>query len=207
MAVASAVAANWWLLKRLFANPYACVKKVFLDKRLIRKLGKVAAQDPEWAKIAPHIQHIRGHRSHFHIRVGDGPGAPGCPHLSNPNLEFDPGDEEDPENSDSPDSPENAMASPVMEVNASQDWSVPSAGAGSTGDLAVTAAAPAAAVSTPAVSGQPASLATSEVINVSAAAPSRAKSRSSRVSSRASSRSSSRGSSRSSGARASRRHR
>ncbi len=87
--------ANWWLIKRLFANPHACVKAVFVDKRMIRKIGKVAARDPEWETLRRHIKHIRGHRSHFHIRVGDQPGAPGCPNLRDPSLDLEPGDEEE----------------------------------------------------------------------------------------------------------------
>jgi murein endopeptidase len=73
--------ANWWLIKKIFANPYGCVKAVFLDKRLIRKLAKTAGrEDPElWRKLSPLIQHVRGHRNHLHVRVGSGPGEPGCP--------------------------------------------------------------------------------------------------------------------------------
>jgi murein endopeptidase len=105
---------NWWLLKRLFANPHACVKAVFVDKRLIRRLSKVASSDPEWETLRRHIKHIRGHRSHFHIRVGDLPGGPGCPNLRDPNLDFDPGDEEE-EGSDS------ARVAPLLEVDAGEE--------------------------------------------------------------------------------------
>lgn len=70
---------NWWLLKKIFSNPHACVKAVFLDKRLIRKLAKAAMGDEMWPRVAHRIQHVRGHRSHFHIRVGHYPGEPGCP--------------------------------------------------------------------------------------------------------------------------------
>lgn len=68
---------NLWFLKKLFKNPYACVKAVFLDRRLIAKLGKLAGSDPEWAQNKRLIKHVRGHRNHFHVRVGDAPGAPG----------------------------------------------------------------------------------------------------------------------------------
>jgi murein endopeptidase len=79
--------ANWWLIKEIMANPYACVKVIFLDKRLIRKLGKVASRDPEWNKYWRYIRHIPGHRNHLHIRIGDGPGLPGCSPGANPEDE------------------------------------------------------------------------------------------------------------------------
>jgi len=95
--------ANWWLIKKLFSNPYACVKAVFLDKRLIRKLAKAAMGDEMWPRVAHRIQHVRGHRSHLHIRVGHLPGEPGCPRESGwANDEIGPLDEE--EDSISPDS-------------------------------------------------------------------------------------------------------
>ncbi len=71
--------ANWWLIKKLFSNPHVCVKSVFLDKRLIRKLARSALGDEYWSKVAHRIQHVKGHRSHLHIRVGHQPGEPGCP--------------------------------------------------------------------------------------------------------------------------------
>ncbi|MEN9723754.1 MAG: hypothetical protein RJB38_1740 [Pseudomonadota bacterium] len=89
------VKANVWLLKRLFSNPYACVKLVFVDQRLIRKMSKAAFGDLEWERIRPFIKHIRGHRHHFHVRVGDVPGLPGCPHLPfDPHGDADPGEED-----------------------------------------------------------------------------------------------------------------
>ena len=69
---------NWWLMKRLFSNPYVCVSKVLLDWRHIRKLKKEARGDPMWSRLRPFIRHVRRHRNHYHIRIGDGPGAPGC---------------------------------------------------------------------------------------------------------------------------------
>jgi murein endopeptidase len=71
--------ANWWLIKKLFSNPHACVKSVFLDKRHIRKLARAALGDELWPKVAHRIQHVKGHRSHLHVRVGRFPGEPGCP--------------------------------------------------------------------------------------------------------------------------------
>ncbi|HTL12121.1 MAG TPA: penicillin-insensitive murein endopeptidase [Bdellovibrionota bacterium] len=70
--------ANWWLLKRIFNNPYVCVKVVFLDRSLIRKLRKEAGGDPEWSEFSRHIRHVRGHRNHLHVRVGQEPGQAGC---------------------------------------------------------------------------------------------------------------------------------
>lgn len=69
---------NWWFLKQVFSNPYACVKVVFLDRKHIAKLAKVASGTPEWEHIRPYIRHVRNHKNHFHVRVGDEPGPPGC---------------------------------------------------------------------------------------------------------------------------------
>jgi len=69
---------NWWFLKQVFNNPFACVKVVFLDHKHIRTLAKFAQDDPEWPQIRPHIRHFKRHKDHFHIRVGDQAGAPGC---------------------------------------------------------------------------------------------------------------------------------
>src|SRR6185437_331477 len=65
---------NWWFLKQVFHNPYACIKVVFLDRHQIRKISKVAWDDPDWKVIRRYVHHVRGHRNHFHIRIGDGPG-------------------------------------------------------------------------------------------------------------------------------------
>lgn len=69
---------NWWLLKKIFRNPYVCVKAVFLDRRLIAKLHKEAKDDPEWEALSPFVRHVRHHRNHFHIRIGADGGVPGC---------------------------------------------------------------------------------------------------------------------------------
>jgi murein endopeptidase len=81
--------ANWWLLKKIFYNPYACVKVVFLDRRHIAKLSKYAAREDmeEWMKLARFIRHIKYHRDHLHIRVGDRAGKPGCAADPHPELE------------------------------------------------------------------------------------------------------------------------
>ena len=81
------VASNWWMLKKLFKNPFACVKIVFIDKGHIRALERYAQTDPEWSKLRKYVRHVRGHRDHFHLRVGSGPGVPGC--ASDPSLEED----------------------------------------------------------------------------------------------------------------------
>lgn len=78
---------NWWFIKKLFRNPYACVKVVFLDKRLIRKLAKAVGKDPEWLALSRFIRHMPGHKHHYHVRVGQGPGEPGC--AENPELELE----------------------------------------------------------------------------------------------------------------------
>jgi murein endopeptidase len=69
---------NYWFLKKVFHNPYACVRIVFLDRRNIHKLAHFAGSDPEWRVMRRYIQHAAGHHNHFHIRIGNGPGAPGC---------------------------------------------------------------------------------------------------------------------------------
>lgn len=69
---------NWWLLKQIFNNPYACVKVVFSDRHLINRLRKIARNDPDWEKIGPYIKHYKKHQNHFHVRVGDSAGPPGC---------------------------------------------------------------------------------------------------------------------------------
>ncbi|MGK5083948.1 penicillin-insensitive murein endopeptidase [Bdellovibrionota bacterium FG-1] len=69
---------NWWLVKQLFKNPYACVKVVFLDKKLIRKLAKTARGDADWGRFGRFIRHMPAHKNHFHIRIGDVSGLPGC---------------------------------------------------------------------------------------------------------------------------------
>lgn len=81
---------NWWLAKQILKNPYACVKVVFLDKRLIPKLGKgaYASGDGElWEKYRRFFRHMPGHKNHFHVRVGDWPGDPGCVPDATPELE------------------------------------------------------------------------------------------------------------------------
>jgi murein endopeptidase len=87
--------ANWWLIKKIFQNPHVCVKSMFLDRRLIRKLARAALGDPFWPKVASRIQHVRGHRSHLHFRVGNLPGEPGCPREIGWDGEGAPEDEEE----------------------------------------------------------------------------------------------------------------
>lgn len=69
---------NWWFLKKIFKNPYVCIKLVLLDQRNIQKLAQVAKNDPDWARYRSYIVHARGHHNHFHVRIGDYPGHPGC---------------------------------------------------------------------------------------------------------------------------------
>lgn len=81
-------AANLWLLKKMFANPFVCIRAVFLDHRHIWKLSREAQKqgDSEWFSLAPHIRHVRNHRNHFHVRIGDAPGPAGCNATSEPEL-------------------------------------------------------------------------------------------------------------------------
>lgn len=90
--------ANWWMIKQIFTNPYACVKVIFLDRRNIRKLAKVAAADEDWLTYRRFIRHQKGHRDHMHVRIGDWPGQPGC--VSNPKPELESGDDPDPSEGD-----------------------------------------------------------------------------------------------------------
>lgn len=90
--------ANWWLLKEIFKNPYACVKVVFLDRKMIAKLARtVGAEDPDWEKYRRFIRHVKFHKNHLHVRVGDGPGDPGCVPNPMPELETEEEDGEDTE--------------------------------------------------------------------------------------------------------------
>lgn len=87
-------APTWWLMKQIFNNPYVCVKVMFLDRKLIGKLRHVVGNDPEWARLGKFIRHVKYHKNHFHVRVGDGPGSPGCrePEIPDDELEEE-GDE------------------------------------------------------------------------------------------------------------------
>jgi murein endopeptidase len=90
---------NWWFLKQLFHNPFACIRVIFLDHRQINKIARVAYGDPDWQTIRKFLRHIKGHQNHFHVRIGDGPGQPGCVANANPDeelrMEFENGDEGD----------------------------------------------------------------------------------------------------------------
>ncbi|MBL7714605.1 MAG: penicillin-insensitive murein endopeptidase [Bdellovibrionales bacterium] len=85
---------NWWLLKQVFSNPYACVRAVFLDRKWIAKLAQAAKGDSDWLIFRKYIKHQRNHRNHFHIRVGPQPGEPGCLNLPDPSDLL--GEEEEP---------------------------------------------------------------------------------------------------------------
>lgn len=80
---------NWWLLKQIFQNPYACVKVIFLDRRHIAKLAKEAKGDPDWDAYRKFIRHVKAHKNHFHVRIGDHPGMPGCELGADPELEIE----------------------------------------------------------------------------------------------------------------------
>lgn len=78
---------NWWMIKQIFHNPFACVRVIFLDRHWISKLARVASKDPEWLLYRRFIRHIRGHRNHMHVRIGEGPGPLGCAANPKPELE------------------------------------------------------------------------------------------------------------------------
>lgn len=69
---------NWWFLRQVLTNPIACVKRVFLDRKLIGAISREAGDDPVWKRSASFVQHQKGHKNHFHVRLGDRPGAAGC---------------------------------------------------------------------------------------------------------------------------------
>lgn len=84
---------NWWLIRKIFENPFACVKVAFLDKRHIRKLtrdlrkSKDAGELQAWERLSRFVRHMPGHANHLHIRIGDYPGQPGCVADARPELE------------------------------------------------------------------------------------------------------------------------
>ncbi|MDR3608365.1 MAG: penicillin-insensitive murein endopeptidase [Oligoflexia bacterium] len=84
---------QWWLIKQAFHNPYACIKVIFLDRRLIRKLAKAARNDDEWSRLGRFLRHMPGHKNHMHVRIGAAPGRPGCSLDPHPELEPDGEDE------------------------------------------------------------------------------------------------------------------
>lgn len=85
-------APNWWLIQQFFQNPFACVKIIFVDRRHIRAIEKEVRKRgewDEWVRLRRFVRHMRGHRHHFHVRVGDGPGVPGCASDPRPELEYE----------------------------------------------------------------------------------------------------------------------
>ena len=55
-------------------------------------MEKVAQNDPAWPMLRPFIKHVKHHRNHFHVRIGDFPGAPGCDAAPDSVLEEEEGD-------------------------------------------------------------------------------------------------------------------
>ena len=80
---------NWWFIKQVFKNPYACIKVIFLDRHLIAKLARTEAvtSDPDWIVYRRFIHHVPGHGNHMHVRIGNGPGQVGCVPNAKPELE------------------------------------------------------------------------------------------------------------------------
>jgi murein endopeptidase len=85
---------NWWFLKKIFKNPFACIKVVFLDRKHISMLSKFAHSDADWKLYSRFIRHMPGHKNHLHIRIGNGPGQAGCSPDARPELEFEDDDME-----------------------------------------------------------------------------------------------------------------
>ena len=78
---------NWWFLKQVLKNPFACVKVIFLDRKLIRKLDRAAQGDEDWQLYRRFIRHMPAHKNHHHVRIGAFPGQPGCVADAKPELE------------------------------------------------------------------------------------------------------------------------
>ena len=85
---------NAWLIQRFFKNPFVCVKTIFLDRHNIWKLARLARRGDgpdggpkgwaeEWETYRHLIHHVPGHRNHFHVRIGEGPGPAGCAMMAN----------------------------------------------------------------------------------------------------------------------------
>jgi murein endopeptidase len=83
---------NWLMLKKIFQNPFACVKMVLLDRKWISKMNRVAVNDPYWPEIRRFVKHAKHHKNHFHVRVGELPGAPGCNQPFEPVIDEDEGE-------------------------------------------------------------------------------------------------------------------
>ncbi len=79
---------NWWVLKKVFSNPYACVRMILLDhgheRKIERALAAIRKKDethPDlalWDKVKKYIKHAPRHRNHFHIRVENEPRTADC---------------------------------------------------------------------------------------------------------------------------------
>jgi murein endopeptidase len=107
--------ANGWLLKKVFENPFACVRVIFLDRKLIRKLDQQWSRESWWQSNRRYLRHMPGHKNHFHIRIGDLAGPPGCGPGADPELEaeedlMDLESLESPEASDSSNTPTGAVS-------------------------------------------------------------------------------------------------
>ncbi len=64
---------------------------MFVDHRLIAKLEKAARGDPKWGELRRYIRHMPNHKNHFHVRLGEFPGVPGCDPNADPELETEEG--------------------------------------------------------------------------------------------------------------------
>ena len=80
---------NWWFIKQIFKNPFACIKVIFLDQKHIDSLRNAFGKESEWQSLKKFIIHMRGHSNHMHVRIGKGPGTPGCSPGAKPEEEFE----------------------------------------------------------------------------------------------------------------------
>jgi hypothetical protein len=76
-------ASNWWFLKKLTTNPFACVEAIILDSKVERQLGRFVAKTypaevKQFEMLSQFIVHHKGHRDHYHVRFGELPGVLGC---------------------------------------------------------------------------------------------------------------------------------
>ena len=97
--------ANWWFIKQIFANPFTCVKVIFLDRRQISRIARIASRDEDWPRLRRFLKHVRGHNNHLHVRIGEGPGPAGCGPDAQPELEME-DDGDSPEVFEAPGTPE-----------------------------------------------------------------------------------------------------
>ena len=98
---------NWWFLKQLFHNPLCLHPSGFPRSPSDRARSRRWPAEIRIGKsIRKFLRHVRGHQNHFHVRIGDGPGQPGCTANANPDeelrMEYENGDEGDSDTDSAP---------------------------------------------------------------------------------------------------------